>query len=444
MSGGEFRYRFTGVNTTPSTSFDDSWIRFSDRDFRDDPEAKRRNTSVGAAEQTWAQDFWRIAQAVYLADRRSRRDAAPDRWTRTIELSVQVHEPDVWKSQCERLDSLLQLLTGDRWDIGFHDGIESPTKTPNLVDNPPTSVALFSGGLDSTAYAAYRAARLGHEERIQFVAFDPTVKGRQKEIFDEIKRLVPNQKSADSRMTLFSRRLLPIGGCLDSSNRSRSLTYIAAAVCQAAGDDISDVVVPENGQLAINPPLTSGRRSSCSTRSVHPWVIDTINQLIAAVGGYITVRNPFLHATKGEVCRCAIDSGLASEVLRRTVSCGRPTVARRDSNRAHFNCGTCFPCLVRRSGLHSALADGDDSGYAHPLASIDLAGTSRKARRDASHLRDLIQWLDTPFVVDDLLADTPYPQAISALSVMPVLERGRDELRSMLADLVPHLNPNDR
>ncbi|WP_153415968.1 hypothetical protein [Nocardia macrotermitis] len=272
------------------------------------------------------------------------------------------------------------------------------------------------------------------------MAFDTTVKKPQQSIFTSLTHLVPRQRSLRERMVLAPTRLLPTGN-LDSTNRSRSLTYIAAAIRTAARENVSDVVVPENGQLAINPPLTPGRRAACSTRSVHPWIIGTVNRLIADVGGSVRVRNPLLSATKGEVCRCALDSGLAPETLLQTVSCGRPTTARWDSGRTYFNCGICFPCLVRRSGLHAALGGYDDSGYAHTLSSIDLTDMSEQGRKNASHLRDLIRWIDAPFTVDDLLADTPYPPTTSPQSVMPVLERGRGELGTMLTDLVPDLYP---
>lgn len=432
MRRPEFRYDFTidGHQSTGTSRSQSSRgvKRLSDYDFRN--RAIHAQLLMGGVgdEEIWAQDLWRVARAVYLADRRSPRRQTADGWTRMIELSAQVHEPARWEqSHLDELNVLLQVLTGDRWDIHVYGGL-SITRT--FPEEPwATHVALFSGGLDSTAYAADSAARLGPDDRILFVAYDASVKGRQQRVFDDIENLAPK------RVRLQSASVRPYGKALDTSNRSRSFLFITTAVCLAAIHGVRTVAVPENGQLAINPALTPGRRSACSTRSVHPWVLHNLNRIIDGLGGNVTVTNPFLHLTKGEVCECALESaGLTIETLERTVSCGHPTTAPRP----YYHCGHCFPCLVRRSGLHKILNGRPDrSGYAVDPPDIDLTDTSTVSRDRAADLRDLIRWLHSDFTVDDLIADAPFPSQIPPHTVMPVLQRGRHELGSMLDELIP-------
>ncbi len=429
MHLSEFKYHFT-INGSPS--FDTDWNRLSDNDFNERPE--RANDLMGIEEcgPVWAQDLWRVAKAVYLADRQSRRATAADKWTRTIRLSIEVNQPNLWKQQsCADLASVLQLLTGDRWVLETHSGASVAQTLFGLPE--ATEVALFSGGLDSTAFAAQRASRLGEHDHALFVAYEQSLKTHQEEIFRDIDDLARANPSHGT-VRLRTARLSPKGKRLDSTNRSRSFLFIATAVCVAAINRVRTVTVPENGQLAINPALTLGRLSACSTRSVHPWVVEMINQVIRDIGGDVAVENPFLEHTKGDVCRLGRQSGLSWTSLHKTVSCGHPTSARAHGTAYH--CGHCFPCLIRRSGLHSALAGqgDDDSGYILDLAGIDC---SDPANTKAADLRDLVHWLSRDFTVDDLIADAPLPSHTSPRALMPVLLRGRDELKAMLTQLLP-------
>ncbi|WP_282776791.1 7-cyano-7-deazaguanine synthase [Nocardia sp. CC201C] len=432
MSDPVFQYRYTIDDSVSdhARGIDTGWERLSDSGFRDRPEHARMLTAPLVDDQMWAQDLWRVARAVYLADRRSPRDRTADNWTRTIVMSIQVFQPDRWGPHCTLLNDLLQVLTGDRWDVRVHGGVGSQGQLP--VQPEYTHVALFSGGLDSTAYAAQRAGQLDTSERALFVAYDATVGRCQRRVFEDIKRLAPPET-----VRMEPTRLSPHGGALDHSNRSRGFLYIATAVCLAAINGAQNVMVPENGQLACNPALTPGRRSACSTRSVHPWTLYAINQLITRLGGGVTVDNPLLHKTKGQVCALALDAGLSWSTLEQTVSCGHPTSPKRPS----YHCGHCFPCLVRRSGLHAVRGDRrDDTIYETGLQEIELTDLRTGDSGPAADLRDLIRWLDTDFTVDDLIADAPFPPG-TPHTLMPVLHHGRHELRTMLVDLLPDAYP---
>lgn len=388
--------------------------RLTENDFRDLP--GRITFAATMSERPapdWARDLLEIARAAFLVDRRFSRGLAPDRWTRRIELLVQLRAPAAWNEEvCRHVDALLGTLTGDEWRISVDDGARA--EQPELEwkrETPVSAVALLSGGLDSACHAA-SLARATREGTLLFVSFADRVQAPQERVVEAIRHQI--NKAVTNRHLDQRPKEGPDRKGLEPSSRSRGFLYMAAAVHAAAAHGVPQVDVPENGQLAVNPPLTPARLGALSTRSVHPWTLFKLNQLIAVVGGDVEVVNPLLHLTKGEVCLRGLEAGLTEPDLFATVSCGR------HSYLGNRNCGSCFPCLVRRSGLLHAV-DEDRSGYAHQQ--ID--------GNDADDLRAVKSWLHQDFGERDLVADMPWPPGTTPRSVLPVLERGRSELSSM-------------
>jgi Queuosine biosynthesis protein QueC len=393
------------------------WERLTEDDFLDDP---RRITSAAAMSPRpapdWARDLLEIARAAFLVDKRFRRETAPDRWTRRIELLVQLRAPTAWnEAACRRIDALLGTLTGDQWQVSVHAGARPEQPDLGLgLPRPVSAVALLSGGLDSACHAA-RLARASREGTLLFVSCVDRERGPQGRVLAAIRRIDATvlNRHVDQR---------PRKGAdekeLELSTRTRGFLYTAAAVHAAAAHGVRRVDVPENGQLAVNPPLTPSRLGALSTRSVHPWTLHQFNQLITTVGGDVELVNPLLHLTKGEVCARGLEAGLTELDLFATVSCGRHTYL------GDRNCGSCFPCLVRRSGLLDAIGE-DRSGYEHE----QIGGN------EAADLLAVRSWLNRDFGERDLIADMPWPPETTPASVLPVLQRGRAELTSMVARL---------
>ena len=67
----------------------------------------------------------------------------------------------------------------------------------------------------------------------------------------------------------------------DSTCRSRSLMFIAIALQVAVFRNV-DIVIPENGSVSLNYPLSPSRRASCSTRTTHPVMLMKLSVLTAA------------------------------------------------------------------------------------------------------------------------------------------------------------------
>jgi hypothetical protein len=168
---------------------------------------------------------------------------------------------------------------------------------------------------------------------------------------------------------------------------------------------------------------------------VHPWTLHHLNQIIAEVAdtpqSAVQVVNPFAGLTKGEVCAAARDAGLPQSVLEATLSCGAPPI-RRPPGRGQSvlprvaHCGLCFPCLVRRSGLLYAYGE-DHTPYA--AAPWDPSLNPNRT----GHWRALQRWLNKPCTVLDLIADTPLPPDARPAELLAVVDRGREELRTLVA-----------
>ncbi|MCX4550392.1 7-cyano-7-deazaguanine synthase [Streptomyces sp. NBC_01500] len=389
----------------------------------------------------WAEDLFRVARTAFIADKYIRRSHTPDRWTRRIRISIPVTNPDRWSAPAAlaHLTGLLQTLTADIWEVAFRPLARHQVEEafPLTEADHASEVALFSGGLDSLSWAAARA-RVKDPRPLLLVMFREIGLSRlQRQVYASVKRL-----STGRPILLLPMSQTPngdgSGSRLETSSRTRSLLYVAGAIRAATSHGVTTVHIPENGQLAINPPLTPARSAACSTRSVHPWTLRRLNDLVAAIGGTesgtvhagygtVTVTNPLAQLTKGEVCKAARSAGLGPADLEATLSCGKPPMRqrKRQQNGPRVpNCGICFPCLVRRSGLFHANG-ADHTRYAASPWAEDLPFDR------TVDWRALQLWLHDSYGLTDLLADVPLPPGTDLAATLCVLSRGRTELKRM-------------
>lgn len=406
------------------------WTEIGEEAFQ---EKERRITGrhhLPGSVPDWAEDLFRVARAAFIADKYVRRTGVRDRWTRHISLAVPVTEHERWQTEAVRthLTALLQILTGDHWDVDFRPltghQIEEAIIFPD--DARASEVALFSGGLDSLSWAATRS-RADDPRPLLLVMFREIGLLRlQQGVYKAVERL-----DGPRPVLLLPMSQTPAGDGsglrLETSSRTRGLLYAAGAIRAATAHGVATVHIPENGQLALNPPLTPARSAACSTRSVHPWTVSRLNALIAAVGdpgGAVQVVNPLAQLTKGEVCKAGRDAGLTSSDLESTLSCGKPP-ARRSGGPPIPNCGVCFPCLVRRSGLLHA--NGTDSTR---YEALPWANDLRLDR--GTDWRALQRWLLGPYTLTDVLTDTPLPADMDPAMAFELIRRGRKELTRLL------------
>ena len=404
----------------------DGWRPASTSSFRNIEDRVTGPDRMPLPPADWAEDLFRVARAVFLADKYVCRDDFADRWTRRIQLCVPVAHRDRWEQSAasQHLSALLRALSGDEWEVDFRDLVPASSRLALPGSEYASDVALFSGGLDSLSWAAKLASSEERQPMLLVMFRESKLYAEQNQAVATVRRIA--RENCGRRVLVLPITQQVRTRALERSTRTRGLLYAAAAIRTASGNRVSQVQIPENGQLAVNPPLTAARSGACSTRSVHPWTLHHLNALVTAISAQhdaVTVVNPLASKTKGEVCQAALRAGARGGELDATLSCGRPP--KRLSKSGFPNCGVCFPCLVRRSGLlHAKDADGT------PYESVPWDTTlPDRRRRDWA---DLQHWLGLPFDLTDLLADAPLPSTTDIPSLLDVIIRGRTELRRLV------------
>ena len=221
--------------------------------------------------------------------------------------------------------------------------------------------------------------------------------------------------------------------------RSRSLLYLALGLAAAASfGPVTPLIIPENGWISLNPPLTANRLGSCSTRTTHPCFLEQLTGLWQETGLVNPLVNPYNNLTKGEVVRRCRNQDLLAKLFGASVSCARPVVSRWQA-RAAGSCGYCYPCLMRRAALHTLGWDrGQD--YGRDVLSDPETLAHRVRGRD---LRALLlaakSWEETPAAVEARLMVGSAPEAFPGrlAAARRVLDRGFREIAGWFRDQGP-------
>lgn len=271
------------LKATPSAAFSHDSDALQIALFEQSPDS---GASVGAAVRETlrrrgvrptvaAWDFLALALAAIAADALALRTSSPDGWTREIDLSIAVIEPDRWNAYADELARALGFLSTDLWTLHFIPGGIDPTP-PRQLSEPPKAVALLSGGLDSLIGAIDLAAA-----GTTLTAISQTVRG-DREIQQQFARrfaashlqLNPNVSTGDHDS--------------ENSQRTRSIGFIALAIAvgqtTSRAGDATEFYLCENGYIALNPPLTDARLGSLSTRTAHPEFLGRLARVLNKIG----------------------------------------------------------------------------------------------------------------------------------------------------------------
>lgn len=308
-------------------------------------------------------DFLCFAILVYLADTRISRELhSQDSWTREIAISLPVYNPDKWNGSVDTITRMLNFLTGDLWEIVFlnRDFELAPPASPLVIPIELDAVTLFSGGLDSLIATinfledAAKVALISH-------ASDSYTKKSQRKLLSHFQNQYPqNTPTYFDMWTSFENGLENIGGG-ENSTRSRSFLFIAYGVCVLSGVTTTNTLyVPENALIALNVPLDSLRIGSHSTRTTHPFYLDSWNKLLSDMEIEISVLNPYWNKTKGEMANECRNKDFLCAVIADSISCSSPQKIRYQKAPPQ-HCGYCVPCIIRRAAIAKAFGVGKDS-----------------------------------------------------------------------------------
>jgi hypothetical protein len=295
-------------------------------------------------------DFLTIALAVTAADTFVRRGDSADGWTRQLSIRLPLHDPDRWQPLEKGLQAALHFLSGDIWEFEFQDGGYPPPVPYRRQDRFQLvrlrgidCVCLFSGGLDS-AIGAIDLLEQGRAPLLVSHAY----KG-DKSHQDVI------ATSLIGRYSRFAVNANPVStnGKTDITMRTRSFNFLAfgaagaCAVQAVSQQDTVDLIVPENGFISLNAPLTSRRIGSLSTRTTHPHFIESSQRLFDAAAIPCRISNPYQFKTKGEMAAECLNGQLLADIVDSSVSCSH-------WKRTNQQCGVCVPCIIRRAALHAS------------------------------------------------------------------------------------------
>jgi len=309
-----------------------------------------------------AVDLLSIALSVVAADNGCSRKDSPDGWTRELDVTIAVIEPDFWNTQRSSLKHLLGFLTGDIWNLSFVAGgfnKDFISEKPALDED---AVTLMSGGMDSLIGAIDLSSE---GNRLLAVSQISTGDKEKQSIF-------AGAINGGIRHFQVNHNVRPVDS-VETSQRSRSLIFIAFGVLAATSlskyrdGAVVKLYIPENGFISLNIPLTPLRVGSLSTRTTHPHYIKQLQTLLQTSGFRIELVNPYQFKTKGEMLLNCTDQALLQRYASASTSCGR--FARHGFS----HCGRCVPCLVRRAAF---LKWGKDDGTGYRNNNLSLVNSN--------------------------------------------------------------------
>ena len=298
-------------------------------------------------------DMLIMSGIVYSVDRTiSRKRFSINGLTREMIINLPTSNLTLWNPLTKSMNELLSFMTGDLWSVKFR-----PTNNYDLPSIPlsekckeVTAVSLFSGGMDSLI-GAIDLAQIESGKIFLASHYDSTMggpKGDQEKVFKMLNECYPDKFIRFKKAVRIQPQKHKNS---ELSSRSRSLMFfaIAAIVDEALG---TDIVIPENGSVSLNYPLSDSRRSACSTRTTHPILVNQFNNLLLCLGVKTRANNPYEFQTKGEMVQGCKDPSTLIKIVPQSNSCGKRSQHQfMLDNHFASHCGRCMPCMYRRASL---------------------------------------------------------------------------------------------
>lgn len=298
--------------------------------------------------QPLAYDLLLLAAAAEFCDRSKRRPRLG--WGRQFDLSVPVHDPEVWQTpEVERtLRDALEFLTGDSWHITFRARMrpeQSSAQSALALPNGAQAVMPYSNGLDSRAVATLMTKSMGAGlVRVRLGSAVDEDARRSKEPFTATPyAVVTGMKNGES------------------SGRSRGFKFAVIGAVAAHLANVHRIIMPESAQGALGPALVPVGHAYEDYRS-HPAFTKRMSAFLhALIGKRLSFELPRLWHTKAETLRefAALDR---NQSWKGTQSCWQQS--RQSSvNGRRRQCGICAACMLRRMSLDAAGLGEDENTY---------------------------------------------------------------------------------
>lgn len=330
------------------------------------------------------EDLLLVAAGIFAVDRavvRGERES----FHREIDVSFALAHPERFERAKERLETILFLLTHDSWRLNFQGDLFAPRE--RTVEWPAPgegTTLLFSGGIDSLA-AALERRDSGPLQLVSHFTRNSRTRSAQTKLAQGLRPL--GFAGVHRSFYVSSRdRAGLVGHGEEGSQRTRSFLFLVLGALCALREGHGELLwIAENGILAIHLPLSSARIGAFSTHTAHPEVVAQIEAFLNGVlDQTLTITNPFLFKTKGDVTRIVVEK--APDLLFESESCWMN--ARLPPATSH--CGECIPCLLRHLAIEQHTADR--TGYQRRVWEEDVGSLPFEddGRRNVMELAEFI------------------------------------------------------
>ncbi len=188
------------------------------------------------------------------------------------------------------------------------------------------------------------------------------------------------------------------------------------------------IYIAENGQMAINLPLTQARIGAFSTHTAHPEVLAKVEKFFSKVLNLsVHIFNPYVHKTKAEVVKIVWDN--VRTAIPTTISCWKTSRMTGDAT----HCGICIPCIVRKIAIESH--GTDPTKYERNLFTESLANLPEgdDGRRNLADFGEFVVRVTTCSEME-MMTEWPelYSAEITKSEVIDMYKRAAAEARRVL------------
>lgn len=387
---------------------------------------------------TVLEDFLFLSTVIYSIDKSVKRQDSRDNWTRNLTVKLPLSNHEKFNKIKDKLQRAIGFLTGDEWIFKFTNLEEevfiNEELDLQLAELPSKQVSLFSGGLDSLIGVINwleenpkgKIVLVGHYDR-----HITKPKTDQDLLFSIL------ESEYKDRIELVQVRVGQLNGGSEDSLRSRSLLFISLGLYVSNSiNDQGSLMIPENGVIALNVPLTPSRRGSCSTRTAHPFFLSSIQQILLELDIDNKLENPLMYYTKGEAVEYCLNQNILKQCIPLSVSCGKRGHTVTWNNRHAKGCGKCVPCIYRRAALHKINEDTEIYGVDF-CKDMDIE-SNNESEKD---LRAFLSFIRRNYKPDDIskLLNSNGKIPIEELSIhSQMVYRAIEELKSLIKDKGNH------
>ena len=308
-----------------------------------------------------------LSAIVYAIDRSVERAIySVDGWSRDFDVYINIPEYEFLQPLEKQINSMLSFLTGDYWNCHFVGtaNIRYGRYNPSNYFDGITQVNLFSGGMDSLIGAIDYMTDNPNGKLFLASHYDSIMRGPLSDQ-EGLKKLFRYQYAG--KYCAIPAVLIQPGLSMELFCRSRSLMFLSIALIVASYSGCK-IVVPENGSVSLNYPLSPSRRASCSTRTTHPVFMKEYRELIIALGLNVEVENPYEKMTKGEMVQNCSDKNYLLRIVAESNSCGKRGMHQcMYDNHNASHCGHCMPCMYRKAAM---IGERDDTTYGNRFITL--------------------------------------------------------------------------